>query len=110
MAVEYVNPPRGGERYLELRHLVFVKSQVFMFTPDEVGPPEPPQWSFPNDHAAVCFGRSSWFESFSPLHLERCEHYRLMFYDEYLDIICEGIEAKTGPYRATGSQPGGSQP
>jgi hypothetical protein len=45
-------------------------------------------------------GRSSWLQSFSPRHLERCKHFQLMFYDELLDVICEDVICRPGLYRA----------
>jgi hypothetical protein len=104
LAVEYVNPPLGGRPYGEVRHLLFVKPQVFMFTPEEVENYEanPAPWGSTENGAAVCLGHSAWLHSFSQRHLAQCEHYRLMFYDEFLDIICEGIEAKQGGYGASG--------
>ena len=96
-AVDYRNPDES-----RLRHLVFQRSQVFMFTSEEVAnyTATNVDWSKAGSAAAVNLGRSPWLRSFSPTHLERCNHFRFMFYDEYLDIICDGVEAKEGGYVA----------
>ncbi|NYH26835.1 hypothetical protein [Paraburkholderia bryophila] len=83
-----------------LRHLRFFKPQVFMFTPEEVEPytPEFNPWEGETRFAAVDFGKSAWLQRFSSRHLGNCSHYRFMFYDEFLDVICEGVEAGHGAY------------
>jgi hypothetical protein len=48
--------------------------------------------------AAVCLGRSPWLRSFNPHHLVICQHYRNMFYDEFLDMICERVKSKKRGY------------
>ena len=44
-------------------------------------------------------GRSDWLRSFAPQHLARCRHYRLVFYDELFDVICEDVECRDGGYQ-----------
>jgi len=39
-----------------------------------------------------------WLRSFNPHHLVICQHYRNMFYDEFLDILCERVKSKKGGY------------
>jgi hypothetical protein len=46
-------------------------------------------------------GRSGWFRSFAPRHLERCSHFRLLFYDQLLDVICEFLEFADGAFTPT---------
>lgn len=93
-AVDYFNPddeftPKN------LKHLYFLKAQVFMFTPHEVyNYGTEINWGDYNFAAILCLGKSKWLESFAPIHLEKCLHYQIMFYDGFLDIICECIEAK----------------
>jgi hypothetical protein len=96
-AADYQNPDES-----EMRHLVFQASQVFMFTPEEVENYETNEinWADTTKAAIVNMGRSPWLRSFAQTHLSQCQHYRVMFYDEYLDVICEGIEAKGGAYSA----------
>ena len=72
-----------------------------MFTPEEVhnyvrgGV----QWGPAVDQSAIVdLGKSEWLRSFNRLHLERCSHYRILFYDALLDVICEDISAGRGPY------------
>jgi hypothetical protein len=97
LAVDYVLPDASSDEVWNIR---FLKSQVFMFTPEEVENyiATSPPWAGTDRGAAICFGRSKWLESFSTRHLQRCEHFKLMFYDEYLDVICEGVEAARGAY------------
>jgi len=94
-AADYTNPGDPG-----LRHLLFVGPQTFMFTPEEVENFAPVSWEATGNASAVCLGRSEWFHSFSTRHLDKCQHYRVMFYDEFLDIICERIEARDSGFVA----------
>ena len=41
--------------------------------------------------AIISLGKSPWLLSFRQQHLAQCSHFQIMFYDEYLDIICETI-------------------
>jgi len=93
-AIDYFNS--DDEHQPEsLRHLLFLRTQVFMFTPEEVyNYGSGTNWSEYENAAIVCLGKSKWLKSFSPQHLENCLHYQVMFYDKFLDVICEGIEAK----------------
>ena len=85
-----------------LKHIRFVMPQVFMFTPEEVESYVPMfnPWNGENRFALVNFGKSSWLKSFNPFHLDKCSHFRCMFYDEFLDIICEEIQIGLGGYSA----------
>ncbi len=76
-----------------------------MLTPEEVENYgiSPTNWSDTGKAAIVSFGRSDWLESFSPQHLRRCKHFRVMFYDEFLDVICEAVIAQAGPYKPQSS-------
>jgi hypothetical protein len=100
-AIEYFLPDAVYEPE-HLRHLLFVRSQVFMVTPEEVENygASPVAWDQCGGGAMVTLGRSPWLLSFSQRHLEHCEHFRLMFYDQYVDVICEGVESKRGAYVA----------
>jgi hypothetical protein len=77
-----------------LRHIRFQSSQVAMFTPEEVA-------GDPGQHGAVDLGCSAWLQSFAQQHLGRCRHFRLLFYDELLDIICESLEFADGVFTPT---------
>ena len=100
-AADYYNPdaphtPSG------VRHLRFVRPQAVQITPEEVvdyrrlGLGEALERLRPA--AVLDQGRSPWLATFAPRHLARCRHYQVMFYDELLDIICEGIESYAGAY------------
>lgn len=92
LAADYYNPDDAHD-VPSLRRLRFVRAQVVMHTPEEVinyavlGP------LFATQGPAAMFdlGRSPWLESFNPQHLASCHHYRLMFYDELVDVIAEGV-------------------
>jgi hypothetical protein len=98
-AIDYFNP---DDVYSpdNLKHLVFIRPQVFMFTPEEVynGLSSPVFWAELKHAAMVATHESDWLLSFNQRHLGKCQHYQVMFYDEFLDVICEGIEAKSGGY------------
>jgi len=46
--------------------------------------------------AVIKVVNSPWFKQFNPSHLEGCEHYQIMFYDEIYDVICKEIKAGKG--------------
>lgn len=98
-AIDYCNPDDVYEPG-NLKHLLFIKPQIFMFIPEEVYSylNEELDWSKHRRAGIVCLGKSPWLHSLNPRHLNKCDHYRIMFYDDFLDIICEGIEARKGGY------------
>jgi hypothetical protein len=98
-AIDYVNP--DGQAH----HILFVQPQVFMLTPEEVENYErsPVNWIDTGRAAIVSLGRSRWLESFNPYHLKECKHFRIMFYDEFLDVICREIRAARGLYLESAS-------
>jgi hypothetical protein len=63
---------------------------------------EESNWGEIDQAAAVNLGKAEWLRSFEQQHLDRCSHYRIMFYDALLDVICEDISAGRGPYSQTG--------
>ncbi|NIT60696.1 MAG: hypothetical protein GWN00_32180, partial [Aliifodinibius sp.] len=92
IVLDYYNPDVAyNEKYL--RHLKFIKPQVFMFTPEEVQnySARGNDWGNYDNTEILCLEKSDWLTSFKERHLQNCKHYRVMFYDEFLDIICEGI-------------------
>jgi hypothetical protein len=102
-AFEYFNPEDPYDE-VHVRHVKVVRPQVVMSTPEEVINYSSFQPG-PHDRAAAfdC-GRSEWLMSFSPRHLDRCTHFRLMFYDELYDIIAEGLEFRMGRFKETAQQ------
>ena len=72
-----------------------------MFTPEEVipyGSSRVADFGAHRPAAAFDLGHSEWLLSFSPQHLSRCHHFQLLFYDELLDVICEGLDFRSGAY------------
>lgn len=102
-AVEYFNP---DDEYVptNIKHLHFVNTQVFMWTPEEVYNPLGirDNWTKFQSVAVISLGKSPWLLSFSQQHLTRCGHFQIMFYDEYLDIICEDVVFGQGAYQSRG--------
>ncbi len=95
-AIDYRNPTDAPDRD---RHVVVVRCQVVMITPEEVI--DYTRNAFDSESAAAFdLGRSAWWESFAPRHLERCRHYQLYFYDHLFDLICEGLEFRDGLFTA----------
>lgn len=82
-AVDYLNPDHSSRE--DLKHLLFERAQVFMFTPEEVHNDDQVDWSKTDNAAVVCLGKSAWLLSFNPQHLAKCQHYQIMFYDDILD-------------------------
>jgi hypothetical protein len=98
-AVDFLLP--DAESADQIHHLQFVKSQSFMFTPEEVEnyAVSGVKWDETSRGALVSLGQSAWMTTFSQRHLGRCEHYRAMFYDEFLDVLCEHVLVERGPYK-----------
>ena len=104
IALDYLNPDSASEK--EMRHLIIHRGQAHQYTPEEVYQSSRDSISWGpaiNQAAVVSLGRSDWLLSFSQRHLGNCRHYRIMFYDEWLDIICENITAAMGPYSPQGT-------
>lgn len=99
VAIDYFNPDDEHSPD-NLKHLVFIRSQVFMFTPEEIhnSTSMPVRWKEVGNASALVLHESSWLSSFNRSHLQHCKHYQLMFYDEFLDVICEDVEARLGGY------------
>jgi hypothetical protein len=100
-AIDY-DLPGSGESPASQRHLLLQGAQVFMFTSEVVENyiASVVDWSRTGRGAMVCLGKSTWLSSFNQQHLERCEHYRAMFYDDFLDIICERVTSESGYFLA----------
>ena len=102
IALEYLNPDWSSEA--DIKHLIFHRAQTHLYTPEEVYDVtrDEVRWGPPINQAAIVnLGKSEWLLSFSQQHLARCKHYRLVFYDGYLDVICENITAENGPYHSS---------
>jgi hypothetical protein len=92
--------PDSEDKPAPVQHLQFVRAQAFLFTPEEVEnyTTSLVDWGATQMGALVSLGRSPWLQTFNPVHLQHCEHYKAMFYDEHLDVICEQVLLKSGPY------------
>jgi hypothetical protein len=87
VALDYLNADWASKNEMGICSFVKAKS---ICGHDEV------QWRPSiNQAAALDLGRSDWLRLFAQRHLCKCEHYRIMFYD---DIICEDIAAAAGAY------------
>ncbi len=101
--IEYVNPD-WADADSDLRHVLFVAPQVVQITPEEVIGSEQMGTRYIDHMAAAMFdlGRSGWLKSFAQTHLANCTHIQMLFYDELVDIICEGVICGAGPADAAG--------
>ena len=95
LAIDFKNPDS-----METDHLVFIKAQSYMFTPNEVVGDGLEEIDYAAHPTASLFslGKSKWFDMFHDYHLENCIHIRAVFYDEDLDVICEGVAVGNGSY------------
>ena len=103
-ALDYVNPT-GPHEAASPRRVVVLRPQVVMITPEEViGYEHVGGDALVRHRPAAMFdlGVSDWMKSFSPLHLERCHHFRLFFYDELVDLIAEGVNCERIPLEGAG--------
>ena len=99
-AVDYFNPLGTGQRG-GLHHVRFVAPQVVMMTPEEVIGDETLGRLLKDHRPAAMFdrGKSEGLRSFSQKHLDRCHHYQLLFYDQLLEVIAEGVEVRRGGFQ-----------
>jgi len=95
IAIDFRNPNSA-----QVRHLEFNEAQTHIFTPEEVENYEwsSVDWGATEGGSIVSLGRSCWLNAFSPVNLSHCSHFRVMFYDEFLDVLCESIDVGDGPY------------
>ena len=109
VAIEYFNPADVYEP-ANLKHVALSGVQVVMVTPEEVIGPEQIREIIATYRPASMFdlGRSRWFLSFSQQHLGGCRHFQLLFYDELIDVICEGVECIDGAYRGAAQHTAGA--
>ncbi len=96
-AIEYVNPDWTNAD-ADLRHVVFEAPQVVQITPEEVIDANQVGTRYTDHRPAAMFdlGRSAWLESFTSTHLAPCRHIQMLFYDELIDVICEGVDCAAG--------------
>ena len=101
-AIDYFNPD-DAHTSENLKHVRFLASQVVEVTPEEViGTDQLPTKLLGSNRAAMFdMGQSAWLLSFSQRHLEQCRHFKLLFYDELFDVICERVECRIGGFDAT---------
>ena len=99
-AIDYENPERST--FDDNMHLLFIGSQSFQFTPEEVyAYSDDIDWSATGNAAIIDLGKSEWLNSFDQRHMSNRHHYKIMFYDEILDLICEHIVPTKGLYSQT---------
>jgi hypothetical protein len=99
-AIDYYNPDVTHD-VGHLNHVAFSGVQVVQITPEEVrgvSALADPQGRY-SPAAMFNLGKDDWFQRFNAQHLGSCSHYQLVFYDELLDVICEGVTCHRGPYQ-----------
>ena len=89
IGAEYRNPDSPT-----LMHVRFLNAQAVMITPDEV-------IGMDDSTGLVDLGHTAWQASMNPQHLGDCTHVRARFYDEALDVICEGVKIGHGGLEAS---------
>ncbi len=102
LAIDYSNPDDDHSTD-ELKHVYFVAPQVVRITLEEViGKHQLPVDLLSAGRAAFFdMGRTEWLESYDQRHLTNCRHFKLLFYEELVDVICEGVECRTGGFDTT---------
>ena len=99
LAIDYFNPTDTHD-VASVKHVRFLQPQVVMVTPEEVVGGFGPHIAEHRPAAMFDCGRDAWFQTFAPTHLDRSSHFQLLFYDEVVDVICEGVECVEGEYRS----------
>jgi hypothetical protein len=85
----------------EMAWVIFKKQQVIQIVPEEVCS----YWftKFVSERqkgvGIYVVEDSEWLRSFSQRHLSRCRHFIIMFYDDIIEVICEGLEFGRGALR-----------
>jgi hypothetical protein len=100
---EYFNPE---DEYSEenLRYLALDKVEAYSMASEEVH-----KHIAANGESKAAIFRivdSPWKASFQPRHLQDCEHFQIMFYDEIFDVICRDITSGSGPLNKSKAQSG----
>ena len=90
---EYFNPE---DEYTvdNLRHLVLDKVEVYSMAGEEVH-----KHIAANGKTRAAIFQivdSPWKASFQQRHIQDCEHFQIMFYDEIFDVICREITPGKG--------------
>ena len=98
---EYFNP-EDDYKAENLRHLLLDKVEVYSMAGEEVHK----NIAANGDTRAAIFQivDSPWKRSFQQRHIQDCEHFQIMFYDEIFDVICRKITPGTGPLNTKEAQ------
>ncbi len=98
-AIEYLNPD-WTDIDSDLRHVILERPQAVLITPEEVIGSDQLGDRYNELGPAAMFdlGRSAWLESFGQTHLANCRHIQLLFYDEVIDVLCEGVRCGKGRF------------
>ena len=96
---EYYNPEDVYEEE-NIKHLELVGLEAYSMAGEEVHG----NILAAGDSKAAIFKivKSPWLKQFNPLHLEECDHYQIMFYDQIYDVICKEIMAGKGRFKNGG--------
>lgn len=94
---EYFNPDDGYEEE-NLKHIILSGVQAYSMATEEVHGNI--LASGDSDAAILEVINSDWLNSLLSIHLEKCKHYQIMFYDEIYDIVCESIVSGKGRINA----------
>ncbi|KPJ96464.1 MAG: hypothetical protein AMJ53_00675 [Gammaproteobacteria bacterium SG8_11] len=90
---EYYNPEDVYEEE-NIKHLELIGLEAYSMAGEEV---HGNILAAGESRAAVLkVENSPWLKQFNPSHLDQCDHYQIMFYDEIYDVICKEIKAGKG--------------
>lgn len=97
LAIEYLNPDWTNEE-TDLRHVIIKRPQAVQITPEEVVSPDQYGTRYVDHPRAAMFdlGRSDWLESFMPTHLVSSRHVQMLFYEQLIDVVCDGVRCAAG--------------
>jgi len=100
-AIDFMPP--DAETNEDIYHIGFAGVQVVQIIPEEVVEYDDGGLSsaLTKHRPAALFnaGKSKWLLSFSQRHLDKCFHFRIMFYDELFEVIAEDIRIQKGKYK-----------
>jgi hypothetical protein len=90
---EYFNP-EDEHIDVNLKHVELLGVEAISMAGEEVHPA--PYYCKGSKAAIFRIENSLWKKVFQQIHLQNCNHFQIMFYDEIFDVICKDIKAGKG--------------
>jgi hypothetical protein len=70
----------------------FENLQAYMVTPEEEYDYRSISALLSKDNRAILnMGKSDWYKSFTNRHSLNANHYKIIFYDQIIDVICNDV-------------------